>query len=292
MTNARGIDVSSYQPVLSREDIGSLDFVLCKATNGLSEVDPNFAANMAVIKAAGKIRGCYHELTTEPAFTQAGFFIDACKDHWQPEDILAVVASDYSGVNAAMVNTFCQRVRGVAPHNPVVVYTDKAVAPALGGCQHWPLWVADYGVPDPGDVAPWGTWHLWQYQGAIAPDDDVFNGTAADLRAWIASYQPKPPPAIQAVLTEETMPQLLPQTTDPIPLALPDNATGVRFCTNSATAVVFHVDTRSGKDTGWVEVSISYDGTYQVDKPDGSNGFVVHRSEAALLISYAVSGKS
>ena len=57
------------------------------------------------------------------------------------------------------------------------------------GC--YPLWLAIYQKATPGAPAPWSAWQFWQSGGTSNHDNDVFNGSAADLSAWISSFQPK-----------------------------------------------------------------------------------------------------
>jgi GH25 family lysozyme M1 (1,4-beta-N-acetylmuramidase) len=188
--SAQGIDVSSYQPVLTVDALSGLDFCFVKATNGDRLADENFAANWATLKAAGLHRGAYHELVSPAvasAKAQAQYFL-ACvvAEGLEAGDMLAVVASDYQGVTDSEVKAFCDAIHAAAPASPVLVYSDLDVAKALGSCTGYPLWVAWPSDTAPDSVAPWKTWTFWQWS-ETALDRDAYNGTAAELQAWLDS---------------------------------------------------------------------------------------------------------
>ncbi len=195
--SAQGRDYSAYQPPLTTADLDGLSFCFTKVTNGLTEVDPNLARNWAVLGSWGKPRGGYHELTAEASATgQAAYFVSALKANGglRPGDILAVVASDYP-VNDAEVKACCDEVHALAgPQHPIVVYSDLSVAKTLiTTSRSYDLWVAwpSPTAPDPSQWAPatWGTWRLWQWGAEGGVDADAFNGSAAGLDSWIASYK-------------------------------------------------------------------------------------------------------
>jgi lysozyme len=196
--SAQGIDVSQYQNQLTAADLAGLDFAFAKATDGAGETDPRFAANWPVIKAAGKIRGAYHELRADPVAGQVAHFLaTVTAAGLEPGDMLAVSVSDYAGVTGADALGFLDAVKAATEgRNPVICYTDLSVAAALGSCTGYPLWIAWPSDAAPASVAPWTSWKLWQWN-ETGVDQDAYNGTAADMAAWIASYaKPAPlPPA-------------------------------------------------------------------------------------------------
>jgi lysozyme len=200
--SAQGIDVSSYQPTLTPEALAGLDFAFAKATEGTSISDSRFASNWAVIKAAGKMRGAYHELRPGDPVGQAAWFLAAVSAQGlEPGDMLAVSVSDFAGVTAADALGFLDAVKaGTGGRNPVICYTDLSVAAALGRCTGYPLWIAWPSQTAPSSVAPWVSWHLWQWD-ETGLDRDAFNGTPAEMAAWIAAYA-KPAPAPQTEYVE------------------------------------------------------------------------------------------
>lgn len=195
--SAQGIDVSSYQPRLAAADLAGLDFCFAKATDGAYGSDPNFAANWDVIKAAGRFRGAYHELRADAVAEQAAHFLAVVRAAGlEPGDMLAVSVSDYSGVTDADAKGFLDAVKAATGgRNPVICYTDLSVAAGLGSCAGYPLWIAWPSQTAPASVAPWSSWRLWQWD-ETGLDQDAYNGTAAEMAAWIATYsKPSPPPA-------------------------------------------------------------------------------------------------
>lgn len=185
--SAQGIDVSAYQAVLTAAQLEGLSFAFAKATDGPSATDPNFAPNWAAMKTAGIHRGAYHELQSSGPQAQAAHFLAAVKAQGlEPGDMLAVVASDYPGVTGADVGVFCGEVKAAAPRSPVLVYSDLSMLPSLGSCAGYLLWAAWPSATAPADVAPWKTWTFWQWNETTL-DRDAYNGTAAELDAWIGS---------------------------------------------------------------------------------------------------------
>lgn len=203
-TSAQGIDVSAFQIDLTVHDLTGLHFALTKASDGPRLTDPHFAHNWPVIAQAGLHRGTYHELQSTKSGTatqQADHFLDVVSGGVvKPGDMLAVVASDYAGVTDAEVKAFCDHVHAVtAGRNPVLVYTDLDVSRRLTqtSAAGYPLWVAwpSQVAPGPSQWAPakWKTWTLWQWGTRHVPglgvvDADAFNGTPAQMDAWIATY--------------------------------------------------------------------------------------------------------
>lgn len=205
MTSAQGIDISAYQPVVTAAQLDGLTFAFAKATNGAYVTDPNFAANWAVIKTAGKFAGAYHELTPEDARGQAAHFLAVVRAAGlEPGDMLAVSVSDYKEVTDGEARAWLDAVtEGTGGRNPAVCYTDRSVGANLPSCAGYPLWIAWPASAAPESVDPWGSWHLWQYH-MTGLDLDAFNGSPADMAAWIATYA-KPAPAPPIVYVEIDM---------------------------------------------------------------------------------------
>lgn len=196
--SAQGADTSAYQQPLTAAVLkaAGLSFAFAKATNGTAGEDPDFAVSWQAIAEAGLHRGAYHELTGEDPLLQAGTFMAVVAGRGlKAGDMLAVVASDYA-VAGWQAKAFLDAVKAAAgPKCPVLLYSDLSALPSLAECSGYPLWLAYYADSAPGNVAPWDRWMFWQYQaggGADGGDRDAFNGTAAELDAWIASYAGTP----------------------------------------------------------------------------------------------------
>ena len=212
--SAEGRDYSAYQAPLTAADLSGLSFAFTKVTNGLTEIDPHLARNWAVLGSWGKPRGGYHELVGSASATAQGtYYMDAIKANGglRPGDILAVVASDYPGVTDADVKAWCDKVRSLAgPQHPIVAYTDLDVAKTLVATSgHYDLWVAwpSSSAPGPSQWAPakWKTWRFWQWGTEGGVDADAFNGTAAQLDQWIASYSPQTGPFRHVTTAGQTL---------------------------------------------------------------------------------------
>lgn len=201
MTSAQGIDVSSYQTVVTPAKLAGLAFAFAKATDGTRGADPNFSANWAVIKAAGKMRGAYHELTPGDAGGQAAHFLATVRAAGlEPGDMLAVSVSDYSEVTDGEALAWLDAVAAATGgRNPVLCYTDRSVGASLLSCTGYPLWIAWPASEAPSSVEPWASWHIWQWN-LTRQDEDAFNGTPAEMAAWIAAYaKPAPVPPTEYV---------------------------------------------------------------------------------------------
>ena len=196
--SAQGADTSAYQQPLTAAVLkaAGLSFAFAKAANGTAGEDPDFAVSWQAIAEAGLHRGAYHELTGEDPLLQAGTFMAVVAGRGlKAGDMLAVAASDYA-VAGRQAKAFLDAVKATAgPKCPVLLYSDLSALPSLAECSGYPLWLAYYADSAPGNVAPWDRWMFWQYQaggGADGGDRDAFNGTAAELDAWIASYAGTP----------------------------------------------------------------------------------------------------
>jgi lysozyme len=201
MTSAQGIDVSAYQLILTHADLDGLTFAFAKATNGPYGTDPHFAANWAALKTAGKIRGVYHELTPGNPGGQAAHFLTVVRAAGlEPGDMLAVSVSDYAEVTDGEARVWLDAVaEGTGGRNPVICYTDLSVGANLRSCVGYPLWIAWPSDTAPSDVTPWPSWHFWQYH-MTGLDRDAWNGSPAEMAAWIATYtKPVPVPKTEYV---------------------------------------------------------------------------------------------
>jgi hypothetical protein len=80
------------------------------------------------------------------------------------------------------------------PGNPHGVYTfiDFAKQGNCAGAGKYPLWLAYPNLTAPQAPPPWVKWAFWQWGTRNGIDADAFNGTVAQLDAWIASFAPVP----------------------------------------------------------------------------------------------------
>lgn len=199
IASAQGKDFSSYQPPVTAADLKGLSFAVARVSDWAGNTpgtDPHFEANWVAFKAAKIHRGAYWYLSLDvPPKTQADYFVKAVrKAGLEPGDML-IADSEIPAAGAdAMTHAFCTEVEVLAPHCPVLVYTNHDTGQHLKSCTGWPLWFAwpSPTAPPPELIAPWEEWRLWQYGEIGSVDADAANGTAGVLDEWIGAYLPTP----------------------------------------------------------------------------------------------------
>jgi len=99
VVSAQGIDASGFQPPLTSQTLSGLSFASCKASDGLSIIDPCLSWNWQAIKSAGQVRRAYHELApVVSAVEQASFFVNTVHPHGvEPGDMFAIAAGTAPG---------------------------------------------------------------------------------------------------------------------------------------------------------------------------------------------------
>lgn len=194
----RGLDIASYQgyPDFDRVAAEGIEFVVCKATEGVGYVNPTFEPNWPAIRRAGLVRGAYHY--AQPDFNQpeaeASHFL-AAVGPLLPGDLLALDIEAGSGnlVDWALRWLIAvETATGVVP----LLYSGRWFMVAHGlydeRLARYPLWLAYY-VYDPSNwpTPPpyWDEVTLWQWSetdnvAAIPGNEDanLYRGTADDLR--------------------------------------------------------------------------------------------------------------
>lgn len=214
--SAQGYDVSNYQGRYNWAGTSGLSFGICRATEGLggsgmNSPDPELAWNWTEIKKKGLARGAYHFLHPDLNGTdQANYFVDTLRRQGLETTDMLWLDNESSGnlrnlpptAVSAAARDFLGQVKKLCPDNPSGVYANpsyiqEGYCAGLGG---YPLWLAAYGLRDaPATPAPWTKWIFWQWAPGQqvqaspnpTPDKDAFNGDAAQLRAWIQSFQPR-----------------------------------------------------------------------------------------------------
>jgi len=211
VASAQGLDVSNYQGQFgwsaAVKGNPGLAFGVYRATQGLggsgtNSPDPDAAWNHGQIAAHGLIRGAYHYL--DPALDgalQAGYFMTEMSK-------LGITGTDMLWLDnetakpqvtpaqtAACALAFMRELDTIAPRNPRGVYTfvNFALGGYCAGLEDYPLWLAYPALAAPAPPPPWTRWTFWQWGSRSGTDADAFNGTAANLAAWIASYAPADP---------------------------------------------------------------------------------------------------
>ena len=144
-----GIDIASYQKGINLS-IVPCDFVIIKATQGLSYVNPDFARAYAQAKACGKLLGIYHYANGAGATKEAEFFVKTIGNR-VGECVLVIdwesaQNSQYGKSDVSYVKTFCDRVYELTGVR-CLVYMSKSVCRAHNWsdvAKNYGLWVAQY----------------------------------------------------------------------------------------------------------------------------------------------------
>jgi lysozyme len=201
----KGVDVSHFDGTVdwgaARRD--GITFAIIKATEGTSFADNHFAANWTNTKANGIVHGAYHFFRPESdPVAQADFFVRIAGSP-KSGDLPPVIDLEVTdGLTAAQVaagaRTFLQRVQQRTGRVPMIYTSVRVFNGLLGtpsGFNPYFLWVANWNVRCPNiPNPPWKRWTFWQSSatGTVAGfsdpvDVDSFNGTSADLMAFVKS---------------------------------------------------------------------------------------------------------
>jgi lysozyme len=201
----QGIDVSHYQRAIDWGLVAKagLAFAFIKATEGTSDVDPQFQANWSGANAAGLLRGAYHfyQPGADP-HQQAAAFLSVVRPG--PGDLPPALDVETTGDTREIIAGIqvwlaaVEQASGKAP----ILYTNPSFWARLGasGFGRFPLWIANYGVASPTVPEGWPTWTFWQFSesgsvsGIEGPVDlDLYQGTFQDLSQSRLSPRHPPP---------------------------------------------------------------------------------------------------
>jgi GH25 family lysozyme M1 (1,4-beta-N-acetylmuramidase) len=159
----QGIDVSSHQS--ASYDTDGLAFVIVKATEGRTYVNPKMEAQVERAREAGLVVGFYHFLWPDHITEQAEFFAD--KAPAQPGDLLACdweTTSRGTRASNAEKDRFIRKVKSLRPRNRVLLYCNRTFwlnhdRTSYDGDG---LWIAQYGVAK-GKPRIKAKWTIHQY---------------------------------------------------------------------------------------------------------------------------------
>ncbi len=198
-----GIDVSNWngEIVCKIGENDSLTFVICKATDGVNYVDPEFKHNWLTIKDKGLIRGAYHFFRVDDKpIKQADFYLSTVKK-FDSADMAPIVDIERaslpfgSGVNKVSLQEnlliFLKHIESRCNKIPII-YTNLAFANeflTLDSLADYPLWLAEYtGGTSPILPKLWKEkgCKIWQKSASYSvnskkTDLDVFYGKKKDL---------------------------------------------------------------------------------------------------------------
>lgn len=175
----RGIDISNWQKdlnvalVVARNDI---DFVIAKATEGLSYVDPSCDKHIQAAIKSGKKFGYYHFARNNDPAKEAEYFLRNTTGYLY-KGIPVLDLEDMQIRNwKTYVDTFCSKFHSMSNVWPMV-YMSAGNIPFVRNCsiaKHCALWVAGYPTKSthwddfkyakpPYTLTPWENWTVWQF---------------------------------------------------------------------------------------------------------------------------------
>jgi GH25 family lysozyme M1 (1,4-beta-N-acetylmuramidase) len=228
MTRAIGIDCShwdiSFNPSLATKPI---DFAIIKASDGAYSSQPTYPKMMDGVRQI-PIRGAYHYLRSGVDWKrQADVFLKKVEEN---KGDFHLYACDFESINNTMsiafsmhANLWMEYVQKAVPTKRVVFYTNRNLYILWGWhyCPKWPLWYAQYynwpfGTENRNPAMPPGRtdWTIYQFQcernqfpgqsraygcGAKFIDLNVYNGTVANMRAWLKLNEVTTPPTVPPV---------------------------------------------------------------------------------------------
>lgn len=191
-----GIDVASYQGLINPTVANKqkVSFVIVKATEGTTYINPKMVAQAADARERGWHVGFYHYVKPGSMKDQVEFFVDTAVS--EPYDSLWLDWED-TGVSGAQKDAFLKellRVRGSNHRCGLYTYQsfwfnrDKTSYAADA------LWIANYNGK-PGDPDIEYPWLIHQYTSANAIDTNIarFDSLAA-MKAWAKKGAPAPKP--------------------------------------------------------------------------------------------------
>ena len=195
-----GIDISHYQGNINWDRLRSnalidgcpLRFIIVKATEGSSRIDPNFADNFYQVREYGFIRGAYHFWSIRSsARSQAYFFLK--KVHLENGDLPPVLDIEHKPTKQSVedfqrdVLTWLHIVEDKYKVKPIIYtyYKFKQQYLSAPVFDDYPYWIAHYYVEK---VEYKGPWKFWQHTDTgVLPgikghvDLNIYNGSYYDL---------------------------------------------------------------------------------------------------------------
>jgi hypothetical protein len=188
-----GIDIAGYQS--SDYATQGQNFVIVKATEGTSYLNPKHAAQVATGRAHGLVVGHYHFARPGSMTAQADYFLEHSSA--RPGDVLAFDWED-TGVSGADKDAWLHYLQGKAPKNRLILYCNRDFWLHRDGTSFCAdgLWIADPSAPT-GHPRIEHPWLFHQHGEAAGTDLDVGNfATPAALETWtLKGAKPSPKPA-------------------------------------------------------------------------------------------------
>ena len=219
-----GIDISSWQRGIDLAAV-PCEFVVVKATEGTSYLNPYCGENLRQAEGQGKKLGVYHFAGGGNPNAEAEYFVENVKNCIGK----AILVLDWEIQNASngteWAKSWLDRVYALTRVKPLIYMSNHLVNSlnwsevAAAGYRLWNAYYFNYGTPMgyrpdaplPERLGAWGTAVLYQYtsEGNLEGysgylDLDVFYGTPGDWDAYARiedGSQPNPAPAPDPALT-------------------------------------------------------------------------------------------
>lgn len=146
-----GIDISSHQTGINL-NVVPCDFVIVKATQGTSYINPDCDRAYQQAKSAGKCLGVYHYASGGGAVEEADFFLKNIAGYvgeailvldWEAEQ-----NGNWGRNDKAWIKTWCDHVAAKTGVKPMVYIQASAISKAQG-IGDYGLWVAQYADMNP-----------------------------------------------------------------------------------------------------------------------------------------------
>lgn len=200
----RGVDVSYYQGNIDWNAAhgDGIAFAVARVSDGTGFKDPKFAKNWTGMRDAGVIRGAYQFFRPkQDPIAQADLAIAMINDAGGMGDgdlplMLDLEVNDgvSAGTLLARAKAWLDHVEQATGRTPMI-YTGAYFWQQFGGpggYDKYPLVTANWETKCPAVPDSWSNWTFWQDadNGHVAGipalvDTDVFNGSLADLQAFV-----------------------------------------------------------------------------------------------------------
>jgi hypothetical protein len=187
----KGIDVANYQS--DTYDVTGIDFVIVKATEGISYVNPKYASQVKRARDKSLVVGHYHFVNTNAsADEQAAYFVKTAT-----EKVGEFLVLDWeSPISDAEKNEFIKKAKTLAPGIKVGLYCNKDYWKNRDK-SNYPgdfLWIADPSSPA-GKPDVKYAWTIHQYSSAGGTDRNVANfANRGAMAVWAGKPVAKPTP--------------------------------------------------------------------------------------------------
>lgn len=141
-----GIDVSNWQRGIEVDEM-DMDFVICKATEGTSYINPDCDRVYQDAKNSGKKTGVYHYASGGDALAEAKFFVDNISDYIGEAILVLDFEADAVNEGVGWAKDFLDAVYNMTGVKPLIYMSRSVVNRYDWSSVHdagYGLWVAAY----------------------------------------------------------------------------------------------------------------------------------------------------